>query len=662
MQISAGRPKYVSHLSHIMCLYVWLLVSIVAFLSTTSATPDALSSSIKTIIPDLLTVTTAQFSVGTTSTSNGKPSAGARPPWVLQLFGTDAVFYGSNADKVKDTFSNAPLKAREINHARETMQRAFAQLEELGPGDSTRRRNVYEQLIHISPPQCSLQMLGFLNCSHFTNSLDRRGPYVGISRLKFISPAPRTDIEWQCLYRGLYENWRFESKYAAPHYRTIALYCYSKNQYTQSASGTSSSDQSCADLQTLVQSSGRGSGSGSGSGYIKARLSMPPLRNGSTALWTEPFDIIAPAMSQPQQSLAVAPQPPSTHDVAICLVVPYTSSEAGKRDVNNAMIAEWIRYYQLLGMTIIIYDRDGANEQAIFSSSAYRIANNIPVPFAIGSAAGSSKGKEDRSRGVYYYNYTIRGLLDPSRKHMKYDNTEPWAAAGADYAAYAGRKSRFESQGHDKVLTNSHCRFEVMSQFARQQQQLTQQSRQSVDAPRLPKYVMVADFDEFLFCPSASSNILALKQYLSALLQREEQGRVQQLLFQQRQTLNITESPTDCMSDVIANANIIARGQKQIAIRKRGRSSLFQCFAANQFYMGGHSVKAVYLDHSCPLTGKTFLRFVFIMSSELLIVLLISITQVITFRVRTIRRRAQWTATASLPFKNRRKATRHPVP
>ena len=42
---------------------------------------------------------------------------------------------------------------------------------------------------------------------------------------------------------------------------------------------------------------------------------------------------------------------------AVCLVIPYTSSVAGKLDVYGAILVEWIRHYSELGFKVMIYDR-----------------------------------------------------------------------------------------------------------------------------------------------------------------------------------------------------------------------------------------------------------------------------------------------------------------
>jgi hypothetical protein len=89
------------------------------------------------------------------------------------------------------------------------------------------------------------------------------------------------------------------------------------------------------------------------------------------------------------------------------------------------------------------------------------------------------QGIEVDLRNVIYYNYTIRGLLDPSRKNIKYDNVE---RNGGDNKEI---KARFESQGHDKVLTLTHCRFEAKAMLGVED-------------------VLVTDADEFIYCPQGA--------------------------------------------------------------------------------------------------------------------------------------------------------------
>ena len=133
------------------------------------------------------------------------------------------------------------------------------------------------------------------------------------------------------------------------------------------------------------------------------------------------------------------------------------------------------------------------------------------------------------------------------------------------------RRGRHESQGHDKVLTLTHCRFEVKASFGIEN-------------------VLVVDFDEFLYCPAAEGGVdstireqtIFLHHFIDDLASRG----IQQIVFPQRQTLNLTASPRDCMLQKV----------------KKNRS-LFECFASYNQSLGGHSVKSLHVGHVCPLTG-----------------------------------------------------------
>jgi hypothetical protein len=86
---------------------------------------------------------------------------------------------------------------------------------------------------------------------------------------------------------------------------------------------------------------------------------------------------------------------------AICVVVPYTSNDPEKAIANGAMLFEWVRYYGQLGIKTIVYDRDGANRQYIYDS-----------------VYGYAHTRNDKKvfEHLVYHGYTVRGLLDPSRK------------------------------------------------------------------------------------------------------------------------------------------------------------------------------------------------------------------------------------------------------
>ena len=158
------------------------------------------------------------------------------------------------------------------------------------------------------------------------------------------------------------------------------------------------------------------------------------------------------------------------------------------------------------------------------------------------------------------------------------------------------------SQGHDKVNTFTHCRFEAKAVYG-------------IDR------VLTVDFDEFLYCTAAPPNPPALEahkaflesnsnkrnkepfrmpraegaltataqdlsRYLHSQTAAMQAGGLQQLTFAQRLTMNKTSSTKDC---VISQA--------------KAKKTVFSCYGSYRFERAGHSIKSFHLGTMCPLTG-----------------------------------------------------------
>lgn len=89
---------------------------------------------------------------------------------------------------------------------------------------------------------------------------------------------------------------------------------------------------------------------------------------------------------------------------------------------------EWMKYYMMLDMVVYVYDRDGLNKQYI------------------DELFNSSDLDHRYSRHFYYYDYTIRSLLDSSSKNFQYDNTE-FQFNNSSVDKIITRRKRFEMQG-----------------------------------------------------------------------------------------------------------------------------------------------------------------------------------------------------------------------
>lgn len=142
---------------------------------------------------------------------------------------------------------------------------------------------------------------------------------------------------------------------------------------------------------------------------------------------------------------------------------------------------------------------------------------------------------------------------------MKYDNSEGLAAAT--------KNIRQMVQASDKVNTLTHCRFEARALF-------------NIDS------VIVADFDEFLFCSNADSSISSLSSYIHKHVNSRNGVSFDQLTFPQVITANKTSNIRDC---VVAKTKL--------------NESLFDCYAASKYPSTLHSFKSIHVGYKCPLTG-----------------------------------------------------------
>lgn len=457
--------------------------------------------------------------------------------WVDKLFGSRAVFHQAYIDEIRGIsydVGKEPLDDEEI------FQR------------TQRFRNEFLMPNYALRPGCSVDLLGYVHVSdegQFNPSLRLRSKaFVGRATLTI----EKRSIKWGCYYRPVYENWRTEKSYSSPNYWAVIFYCPSPS-LTACESVEGRYDAEAEGVNSTVQ-------------HFKSEFGKVSMKTPSGDRWDATFKSIpfttkkqqykphysTRAKINPKTLIDSAPgilTKPKNIPPAVCLSIPYTSTDSGKEVANGAMLLEWIRYYAVLGFKVLIYDRDGANRKHIYNST-YGNAQNVRIP----------KGS------FVYHPYTIRGILDPSKKGLKYDNTEI-VRMDDDSAEELGRKGRFESQGHDKVQTLTHCRFEAKALYG-------------------IETVLVADFDEFLYCPVVGATARAQGGWIHQFLSHMKALGVSQIEFSQRVVFNKTASPRDCVVGQV----------------KKGRS-IFDCFSSYLYYNGAHSLKSVHLDHSCPLTG-----------------------------------------------------------
>lgn len=455
--------------------------------------------------------------------------------WVDKIFGSKGIFYEKNAQNIMD---EKDLTADEINYRSRHFKSRFSL-----PNYAIR-------------PSCSIELLGFVKVDElgdFTSKI-RRELFIGDATLKI----QRRSILWKCFYRVLFENWRRDTKNAEPNFWSVLFYCPAPNieacrilegklkddDITDNESPKMTSEEGIIVLQVPFKENVLWTASFSSRRFIgKDRPKDDYIGNLSGS------DVLRIQNESSQYNYSGKKLKNITsYAAAVCLSIPYTSTDTDKEIANGAMLLEWIRYYTLLGFKVLIYDRDGANSHHIF-----------------GSKYGESQKIRFPSGRLVYHPYTIRGILDLSSKGLRYDNTE--IELNNNHGADNLRLGRFESQGHDKVQTLTHCRFEAKALYGIEN-------------------VLIVDFDEFLYCPIVPSTIKAQSDWIHRYFQRMKNEGINQIEFTQRVVGNKTTSPRDCIIKKTID------GQ-----------SIFDCFGTYLVYNGAHSIKSMHLGHSCPLTG-----------------------------------------------------------
>lgn len=311
--------------------------------------------------------------------------------WVSRLLGEKSVFHSKHTDfqvQFYEFLSKDPLTEKEIHDRHENVHRVFT-------------------LPHFAVnPLCSIETLGFIKLDEempfkLKGRLDTIKPLIGQGYLTF-----STHI-FHCFYRGVYENWRMESSFTKPNYWAVLSMCV-----------LPPSVKSCSMVDEYLKSNPS----------VQIQLSL--IVSNSTLTTT--FSAVVFDKEKAMSVLAETFNP-----MAVCVAVPYTSTDQAKAQANGAMFAEWVRYYLKLGMKVIIYDRDGANEHILFDhNNSYNSAQNIRL--------------SPLDSNLVYHGYTIRGVLDPRRKGLRYDNTEE---IGSTEGKENSRKMRFEMQGEPTLMS-----------------------------------------------------------------------------------------------------------------------------------------------------------------------------------------------------------------
>lgn len=351
---------------------------------------------------------------------NDKPTS---IPWLSKIIGDESVFinpmqYPFWKHNKRQIFPLEALNSISLNGSR------------LKPNISNSEYNA----------KCSFEILGFTGVQsndprleNFLREHKDRSPIFGKARLdNLITNDSHLELlsnSVPCYYRALHTKWSKPFHYAIVTYCPITeiSHCNRINQQLQWNSNEGKDMHLLFHLKLTIDRWSKSSLFENWTANILTKLfrrNQQDLPNHNTALHN--FD------NQTHNQLTVPP------NRGVCLSIPFRTVNDSMFAVHGAMISEWIRYYNLLGFKVFVYDSYGKFEKHIFKSTAYNQANKINHHNHHSGHKRRINTKSNRRMDVmlYYFNYTIYELLHPEVKLKSFDFADSRIANVEIYGQY----------------------------------------------------------------------------------------------------------------------------------------------------------------------------------------------------------------------------------
>eukprot|EP01039_Chlorochromonas_danica_P006921 gene6921-7655_t len=378
-------------------------------------------------------------------------------------------------------------------------------------------------------PSCSFELLGFVrvgSAEPFLLSDKHQQPSMGNAKLHLGGSGNNTS--WPCYYRATYDNWRVTEYVGTdPFYWPIFFYCPAPTaQVCEEEVILNMEKNEEMDFSIQLNVIAKKKEEKKKKEQVEWNINMSMIMN--PRVW-----------DPPEATLTVA-------DLAICSSMPYHSSQQSKQESVHAILMEWVRYYTTLDIHTVLYDATGRQVDEM-QDSAYYQKQSLSPP--------TVKKMLER---FDYHRYSILSLLYPQLKNMTYDNIE-------------GINPVIMKLDDDHTYTLTHCRFDVEARLGIQN-------------------ILVADFDEFLYCPQVGSQSRLQAEYLRAslLYEGKRYGFDQILLWQ---FVLGSRVPQDDIAECVARE---AKAEKLFP-------SIYNCFASYSAYPANVQLhKSVHLTKTCP--------------------------------------------------------------
>lgn len=528
--------------------------------------------------------------------------------WIRRVLGEEAIFHNRSTPP-KSTLSLSP---------REKVERL-----ELF-------RKHFRLPLNAMNPSCSFEVLGYTVADEgepLTFASQDVRPAVGEAKLHL---GKHHNESWTCYYRAMYDNGFMRIKMKPYHHWPVFFYCPAPEFetscrqmlqiYRDHYTGQWHS-MGIHDLLGIKESSVRLSFANFDvtpphthmEAYSRQR--QDPAELVTVANENAHFDtILMPALLEMQLDahhwqvpltidlFNVQRKPKNNAGLAVCLAIPYLSSSEDKVEVNGVLIFEFIRHYSNLGFKVLIYDRKGHNFERIFthpySQRFFSKRDRLRLARHLRNGKTHSFVSDPQDGGLEhlnfrYYNYTLLERLGGYHYDIRYENTLGLSAA----VLYTDM---------DKQLTYTHCRFAAKNLYGIEN-------------------VLVADFDEFLFCPRAQSTATAQRNFMQSYLQHMHTRGVEQLFVKQRVLVSKTPNMEECLlrqinatksigdtgitiADTLAGAETTVRAPTSLSTAvsthpSPEEASIFHCLAPYQYSVRTYFDKSVLLGHVCPFTS-----------------------------------------------------------
>ena len=240
----------------------------------------------------------------------------------------------------------------------------------------------------------------------------------------------------------------------------------------------------------------------------------------------------------------------TSYEVGVVAIAPYLDRNSDA----SILISNWIFHHTNLGFKVIFYDRNGTYRDVV-EDSIYRYSSR----YCESKHDICRHHQEYLSSLLTYHPYTLREILgfrDNTQRHARTDQ--------------------------DKALTYSHGRFEY-------QQRWFEARKEDSNLYGGIKSLLIIDFDEFVYCPSASTTISDQYKEIIRTVEKTKYSVLADEIVFGRLAVNNISNLSKCLEK-----------------RYEQRVSMFPCYGKWNTGARHSTFKSMHHSFACPSTDFHF--------------------------------------------------------